>query len=60
MRLCFEDMEPLAFVGIGDRDRVRARFSRLESESEPPFSSAIDSGDLCRCDLAAERVTGAK
>lgn len=47
-------------VDTESRERLRARFSSDESEPEPSFSSAIDSGDLCLCCLAAERVTGAK
>lgn len=47
-------------VDMESRERLRARFSSEESEPEPSLSSAIGSGDLCRCCLAAERVTGAK
>ena len=56
----FESM-PSAGARIGLLERVRARFSRLESEfssSLLPFSSAIVSGcgDLARAFRAAERV----
>lgn len=47
---------------IGLLDLVLARFSTLESDPEPSFSSWMGSGcgDLCRWALAADRVTGAK
>jgi hypothetical protein len=47
-------------VRTGDLERARARFSTLESEPEPSFSSVIGGGDLFLWDFAAERVTGAK
>ncbi len=64
IRRCLEvEMAPLGWLFVvktGDLDRVRARFSRLESEPEPSFSSDIGAGDLCLCCFAAERVVGAK
>lgn len=47
----------LAWV-FGLRLRARARFSRLESESEGSESSDMASGEIWR--FAAERVMGAK
>jgi uncharacterized membrane-anchored protein len=51
-----------AEASTGERDRVRARFSREESElePEPSFSSDIGSGDLWCCCFAADLVIGAK
>ena len=64
IRRCLEvELAPfgwLLVVRTGDLERVRARFSRLESEPDPSFSSDIGAGDLCLCCLAAERVMGAK
>ena len=56
-----EVIEPLEVAErAGLRDRDRARLSRLESDPDPSFSSAMVSGDLCRCWRAVDRVTGAK
>jgi hypothetical protein len=63
----FEEVRPLIrrFLPVaartGERLRVRARLSRLESEeSEESFSSGIAGGEVARDRAAAERVTGAK
>lgn len=49
-------------VKTGERDRVRARLSREESElePEPSFSSDIGWGDFRLGDFAADLVVGGK
>lgn len=59
------DIKPFGWLFVvrtGDLERVRARFSRLESDPDPApsFSSDIGGGDLCLCCFAADRVVGAK
>ncbi len=67
MRRLLDPAPALPFIWVaadsmGLLDRVLARLSTLESDPEPSFSSFMGSGwgDLCRCALAADRVTGAK